>query len=173
LDSASTAAAWYGLNPENWNVAVLTVSNVLVSPGEAQELLDQGYTYVDVRSEPEFALARPPRAWNVPWQRVLGDRLVQNSEFARVMRAAFRTTDPLIVGCRSGSRARAALEALRALGFVHLVQLRHGFEGARDDFGRRLPGWIHSGLGVETGQPAPEQSYAGLRARYLRGGEPG
>ena len=154
-------------------MAVQTVSNVLVSPGEAQELLGQGYTYVDVRSEPEFALARPPRACNVPWQRVFGDRLVQNSEFARVMLAAFRTTDPLIVGCRSGSRARAAVEALSALGFVRLAQLRHGFEGARDDFGRRLPGWMHSGIAVETGTPTPEQSYAGLCARYLRDGERG
>ena len=147
-----------------------TVSNVLVSPGEARELLEQGYTYVDVRSEPEFALARPPRACNVPWQRVLGDRLVQNSEFARVMCAAFRTTDPLIVGCRSGSRARAAIQELSALGFVNLAQLRHGFEGARDDFGRRLPGWIHSGLDIETGTPAAEQSYAGLCARHLHAG---
>ena len=154
-------------------MTVLTVSNVLVSPGEAQELLARGYTYVDVRSELEFALARPPRACNVPWQRVLGDRLVQNSEFARVMCAAFRTTDPLIVGCRSGSRARAALEELRALGFVRLAQLRHGFEGARDDFGRRLPGWIHSGIAVEMGEPAPEYSYAGLCARYLGPGEQG
>lgn len=89
------------------------------------------------------------------------------------MCAAFRTTDPLIVGCRSGSRARAALEELLALGFVQLAQLRHGFEGARDDFGRRLPGWIHSGIPVETGEPAPQYSYAGLCARYLELGEQG
>ena len=154
-------------------MTVLTVSNVLVSPGEAQELLARGYTYVDVRSELEFALARPPRACNVPWQRVLGDRLVQNSEFSTVICAAFRTTDPLIIGCRSGTRARAAFEELLTLGFERLAQLRHGFEGARDDFGRRLPGWIHSGLAVETGKPAPEQSYAGLCARYLGLGEQG
>jgi len=157
---------WYGQDPENWNVAVSgLVSNVLlVSPDEARELLQRGYTYVDVRSEPEFALGRPPRACNVPWQRVEGDRLVDNSDFAIVMQSSFGATEPLIIGCRSGSRSRAAVECLRRLGFTHLAQLSHGFEGARDAFGRRLPGWRDSGLAIERGEPAAELSYAGLQA---------
>jgi rhodanese-related sulfurtransferase len=141
------------------------VSNVLlVSPGEALELLERGYTYVDVRSELEFILGRPPRACNVPWQRVEGDRLVANSDFAIVMQSSFSSREPLIVGCRSGSRSRAAVACLRELGFTQLAQLCHGFEGARDSFGRRLPGWRDSGLPIETGEPLPELSYAGLCA---------
>ena len=147
----------------------MAVSNVLlVSPEEAQRLLHTGYTYVDVRSELEFALGRPPGACNVPWQRAEGDRLVANPDFAIVMQSSFSISEPLIIGCRSGSRSRAAAECLCGLGFVHLAQLRHGFEGARDAFGRRLPGWRESGLAIESGEPAAELSYAGLCARSRR-----
>jgi len=165
--TAPCSVAWYGAGKENWNVVVSElVSNVLlVSPGEALEFLHRGYTYVDVRSEPEFALGRPPRALNVPWQRADGDRLVDNSDFAIVMQSSFSSVEPLIIGCRSGSRSQAAVACLRELGFTRLLQLRHGFEGARDPFGRHLPGWRDSGLEIEIGEPAPERSYAGLCAR--------
>ena len=143
-------------------------SNVLlVSPGEARGLLQRGYTYVDVRSELEFALGRPPRSLNVPWQRVDGDRLVDNPEFVDVMRALFRTSDPLIIGCRSGNRSHAAVAVLLDHGFEHLAELLHGYEGARDDFGCRIPGWSQSGLPCELGEPAHEQIYATLRSRAL------
>lgn len=151
---------------------------LLVSPNEARELLSRGYTYLDVRSEPEFVLGRPALieagvlrnvAWNVPWQRVEGDRLVSNPDFLRVISACFGEDQPLIVGCRSGSRSRAAIAALQGMGFRQLAQLRHGFEGARDAFGRVLPGWRQSGLEIETGEPAPERSYAALYARLPAG----
>lgn len=144
---------------------------LLVSPNEALDLLLQGYTYVDVRSEPEFALGRPAViqngvslnvAWNVPWQRVAGDRLIDNPDFARVVQGVFGKEQPLIVGCRSGSRSRAAIAALQGLGFTKLAQLRNGFEGARDAFGRLVPGWRQSGLDVEVGEPPLDRSYAGL-----------
>lgn len=137
---------------------------LLVSPEQAQSLLDRGYTYVDVRSEPEFAIGRPRGAINVPLLRVEGDRLADNPEFMGVMLELFRTTDPLIIGCRSGSRSQGAIERLGAAGFAVLRQLRHGFEGARDAFGRLLPGWIQSGLPVATGE-SDSGSYAALRAR--------
>lgn len=148
----------------------MTVSNgALVSPEEAQQLLARGYTYVDVRSEPEFALGHVPGAVNVPLQRVEDDRLVDNPEFVPVMLAAFRTTEPLLIGCRSGARSKLAVERLQAVGFERLAELRHGFVGARDAFGRRLPGW--SARGLPVAQAADDASaYSALRARCL--GEP-
>lgn len=128
-------------------------------------LLEQGYTYVDVRSEPEFALGRPAGAINVPLLTVEGDRLVDNPAFVDVMLAMFRTTDPLVIGCRSGARSHVAVQRLAALGFDTLRELRHGFEGARDDFGRRLPGWRDSGLPVEAGEPE-RASHAAVRAGH-------
>lgn len=136
----------------------------IVSPAEAQRLIHAGYTYVDVRSELEFAAGHPPGAFNVPISRVEGDRLVDNPDFDGVMSIAFRTVDPLIIGCHSGARSRAAVVRLRALGFSALVELEHGFNGARDAFGRRLPGWVQRGFAVELGEPL-DRSYAVLHAR--------
>lgn len=99
-------------------------------------------------------MGHPPGAFNVPLQRVEGDRLVDNPEFIAVMQQLFRTTDPLVIGCRSGARSHRAIEQLERAGFGALAELRHGFMGARDDFGRRLPGWIQAGLPVEQGDGA-------------------
>jgi rhodanese-related sulfurtransferase len=90
--------------------------------------------------------------------------LAANSDFAMVMQSSFGATEPLIIGCRSGSRSHAAVELLRQLGFTRLVELKHGFEGARDAFGRHLPGWRDHGFEVELGQPKPDLCYAGLCA---------
>jgi rhodanese-related sulfurtransferase len=141
------------------------VSNsTLVSSEEAQRLLQHGYTYVDVRSEPEFEMGHVPGAYNVPLQRVEGDRLVDNPEFVDVMAKLFRTTDPLLIGCRSGGRSHVALERLRQLGFVDLRELDRGFIGARDAFGRRLPGWAGAGFPVEAGD-GQGRSYPALLER--------
>jgi rhodanese-related sulfurtransferase len=148
------------------------VSNsTLVSPEEAQHLLRHGYTYVDVRSEPEFVMGHVPGAYNVPLQRVEGDRLVDNPEFADVIQRLFRTTDPLLIGCRSGGRSHVALERLREVGFIDLRELERGFHGARDAFGRRLPGWVQAGFPVEAGD-GENRSYPALleRVRILERG---
>jgi rhodanese-related sulfurtransferase len=141
------------------------MSNVLlVLPEDAHRWLECGYTYVDVRSELEFRVAHVPGALNVPLQCVEGDRLVDNPEFSSVMSALFRTTDPLMIGCRSGTRSHVAVQRLLKDGFVDLVELARGFSGARDAFGRRLPGWEQCGLPVERGEPEA-RGYAALRAR--------
>jgi rhodanese-related sulfurtransferase len=106
----------------------------------------------------------PPGAFNVPLQRVEGDRLVDNPEFLVVMQQLFQTTHPLVIGCRSGSRSHVAIDRLDQAGFRALVELRHGFQGARDAFGRRLAGWMQRGLPVEPGDGG-ERSYQRLLER--------
>jgi rhodanese-related sulfurtransferase len=128
-------------------------------------LLLRGYTYVDVRSELEFSHGHPPGAFNVPLMHVEDDRLVDNPRFLSVMLSAFRTTDPLIVGCHSGARSHTAVQRLEHAGFSALAELQHGFSGARDAFGRRLPGWLARGLPVET-EAAPERTYAALAVAW-------
>jgi len=147
--SGFAARATDGLRSENWTVVVPNVP--LVSPEEAQRLLGQGYTYVDVRSESEFAAGHAPGAVNIPLQRVVGDRLVDNPDFMEIVLRRFRTTDPLVLGCRTGGRSHVAALRLEHAGFHRIAELRHGFEGARDAFGRRLPGWIGHGLPIERG----------------------
>lgn len=166
--SGLAARATDGLRSENWTVVVPNVP--LVSPEEAQRLLERGYTYVDVRSESEFAAGHAPGAVNIPLQRVVGDRLVDNPDFMDIVSRRFRTTDPLLLGCRSGGRSHVAALRLEQNGFQHLVELRHGFEGARDAFGRRLAGWIGHGLPVERGDAPGDYASVleGVRAAERR-----
>jgi rhodanese-related sulfurtransferase len=125
----------------------------VASPVETKALLDQGYQYLDVRSEPEFEAGHPPGAFNVPWLRAGEAGLETNEDFLAVVRAKFPVTQPLVVGSKSGGRSRRALEVLLAAGHVDLVELGPGWDGRRDAFGRQQPGWCRSGLPVESGQP--------------------
>lgn len=121
-----------------------------VSPSEALRLLVQGYTYLDVRSEPEFSEGHPPGAFNIPWSVVLGDKLVNNPDFSGAVRGCFDLGQCLILGCHSGVRSRAAHRELLTLGYRNLVELEHGFGGSRDAFGSRVGGWARAGLAVES-----------------------
>jgi rhodanese-related sulfurtransferase len=137
---------------------------VRVSPAEAQVLLASGYVYVDVRSEPEFEQGHPPGALNVPFMQRGPSGLAPNTEFVAVMEAAFDKNERLLVGCQSGSRSKKALAALAQAGFTELRELRTGFEGSRDAFGRPEPGWSKVDLPVETGNTAG-QRYLDVRER--------
>lgn len=135
-----------------------------VSPEEASALLSGGgYVYVDVRTESEFEGGHPPGALNVPFMQRAATGLVPNAEFVSVMEAAFDKGARLLVGCQSGNRSRKAAAALAQAGFADLKELRTGWEGSRDAFGRLEPGWSRVGLPVETGLP-DGQKYADVRA---------
>jgi rhodanese-related sulfurtransferase len=137
-----------------------------VSPTEAQELIRQGYTYVDVRSEREFVEGHPAGAFNIPLMHAGIDRLEDNPDFMDVVRGVFSHQDRLLIGCRSGVRSLTAAGLLEADGYQQLAELREGFKGTRDDFGRVVPGWLQQGLPVEQGSPEG-RSYPELRARAL------
>lgn len=135
-----------------------------VLPEEAQTLLDEGYTYIDVRSEPEFEQGHVPGAYNVPLMHQAPGGMQPNPDFERVMRAAFGRDQKLLLGCRSGGRSMRAAQILAGAGYTDLVDLQTGWEGSRDAFGRVNPGWGKKGLPVETGQPE-ERSYAAIRKK--------
>ena len=134
-----------------------------VSPEEASALLsDGGYIYVDVRTESEFEAGHPPGALNVPFMLRGPAGLVPNAEFVSVMEAAFDKEAHLLLGCQSGGRSRKAATALAAAGFSGLQELRTGWDGSRDAFGRLEPGWSKASLPVETGLP-DGQKYSDVR----------
>jgi rhodanese-related sulfurtransferase len=133
-----------------------------LSPAEAHQLLSQGYVYVDVRSEPEFAEGHPSGAYNVPLMHMGGGGMTPNPRFLEVMKASFPTDAKLVVGCKAGGRSLKAAEALLAAGYVNIVDQRAGWDGARDAFGQVTePGWGPAGLPRETGAP-DERAYATL-----------
>jgi rhodanese-related sulfurtransferase len=122
-----------------------------VTPEQAQELLQQGATYVDVRSESEFEQGHPPGALNVPIAHLGAAGMTPNPEFLSVMTTAFGKDEQLVIGCKAGGRSRRAAEMLEQAGYTALSDMTAGWDGSRDAFGRPLPGWSKRGLPVENG----------------------
>ncbi len=58
------------------------------TPEEAAKLLEQGYVYVDVRTEAEFEQGHPPGALNVPISHAGPAGMTPNAEFLQVMEQA-------------------------------------------------------------------------------------
>jgi rhodanese-related sulfurtransferase len=133
-----------------------------VSPPEAASLLEAGYRYVDVRSIPEYEQGHPRGALNVPLLHAQSGRMAPNPDFAAVMQANFAKDDKLLIGCKMGGRSAQAAALLEAAGYTNVVDVRGGFSGERDMYGRvAVPGWAESGLPVATA-PDPGASYAEL-----------
>lgn len=129
-----------------------------------RRMRDEGYVYLDVRTEAEYAAGHPAGALNLPWQLQGSSGLVPNPDFVELVGALFGPNTRLLLGCKSGVRSLRAAEALAARGHVELLELRPGYDGLRDAFGRvREPGWLASGLPVE--RRTEGGSYAELVAR--------
>jgi rhodanese-related sulfurtransferase len=139
-----------------------------LSPQEAEAKLNEGYTYLDVRTEAEFGEGHPQGAVNVPVALAGGGSMLPNADFGAVVAASFGKETKLVVGCKSGGRSMRAAQLLLEAGYTHVVELRPGFDGARDAFGQITePGWSRAGLAVEKGQPEG-RSYASLKTRAGR-----
>jgi len=139
-----------------------------VDPAQARELLDrgQGYTYIDVRSVPEFENGHPAGAVNVPLFHRQPAGLVPNLDFLKVVETHFARDDKLLVGCQVGSRSICAAEALMTAGFTEVTSVQGGFSGARNQLGQVVTrGWLELGFPVEYGA-GDEQSYAALAAKH-------
>lgn len=135
-----------------------------VTPEEAKTLMAEGYTYVDVRSEPEFEAGHPTGSVNVPISNLGTSGLEPNADFVAVMERAFPKDAKLIIGCKSGARSRRATTLLTSAGFSDVADMTAGFDGSRDAFGRVNPGWSQKHLPVETGASAG-RSYADMKKR--------
>ena len=137
-----------------------------ISPDEAHaRMQNEAFTYVDVRTEEEFAAGHPEGAVNVPSMLSGAEGMTPNPDFVAVMGRAFAKDAPLILGCKSGNRSMRAARALLAAGFTRVLEQRAGWDGAKGTFGELLePGWSRTPLPAATGTPA-ERSYAALRTR--------
>jgi len=135
-----------------------------VSPAEAKQLMDEGYVYLDVRSEPEFAAGHPAGAHNVPVMHAGPRGMAPNPDFLAVVEGLYAKDARLVLGCRSGQRSMRAAEMMIAAGYTGVIDQRAGFDGPRDAFGQLTePGWGPAGLPVETSTPGG--SYAELKQK--------
>jgi rhodanese-related sulfurtransferase len=124
-----------------------------ISPREAQELLAQGYTYVDVRSTAEFEAGHPAGAVLVPLAERGPAGMQPNPAFVDDVAARFAKDAKLVLGCEAGGRSARAAAMLEQAGFTHVFDQRAGFGGARDPSGRVVEkGWRDEGLAVEQGR---------------------
>ena len=139
-----------------------------ISVEEAARLLaEEGYAYLDVRTEQEFALGHPSGAYNVPSALAAEHGQTQNEAFLGVVCAVFPSEAKLVVGCHTGNRSQRASLQLMAAGF-QVVELRAGYAGSRDPFGRTLEsGWRASGFPTST-EALEGHDYASLLARVAR-----
>lgn len=128
-------------------------------------MASEGWIYVDVRSVAEFDRGHPAGAFNVPLEELqpaLGG-LVPNPGFVDAMVRRFGRQARLIVGCQMGIRSARAARVLAEAGFLHVVEQRAGWDGAKDGAGRLLePGWARQDLPSETTAPA-ERTWRGVR----------
>ena len=139
-----------------------------VSPAEAKALIDeQGYVYLDVRSEPEFAGGHPTGAQNIPLMNMGSGGMTPNPDFLAMVQAVYPKDAKLVVGCKAGGRSLRAAEVMTAAGYTSVIDQRAGFDGPRDAFGALTEkGWGPAGLPVET--TTPGGSYGELKAKAGR-----
>jgi rhodanese-related sulfurtransferase len=131
-----------------------------ISAREARARMDDGYAYLDVRSEPEFTSGHPEGAYNVPLAFAGEHGMIENESFVADVRARFGLDARLIVGCASGVRSVTAAQKLIDAGFRDVIEQRAGMAGVRDAFGRvRERGWRDEGLPVAL-EALPGREYA-------------
>ena len=115
-----------------------------ISPAEANALLGEGYTYLDVRSVPEYGAGHPKGAANAPLMHMGPGGMTPNPEFAAVVQKAFPKDARLVVGCKAGGRSQKAAMLLEAAGYTNLVEMRGGWSGEGSE-----KGWEACGLPQE------------------------
>lgn len=138
-----------------------------INPKEVKALMDQGWTYVDVRSEMEFEQGHPEGALNLPLMNSSGGGMSPNPHFLSVAESVFTKEQKLVIGCQAGGRSLKAAQMLEAAGFTEVVDQRCGFGGTRSPSGGVEPGWAAERLPVSQGHPAG-RSYQDLRAKSGR-----
>jgi len=141
------------------------ITHPRITAQEAKQKLDEGYVYIDVRTEDEVDAGHPSGAFNVPVRVQTDTGMQPNEDFVAVMSACFPKDAKLVIGCKAGPRSLAAAQLLVSAGFSNVVEQRAGFAGARDAFGSVVDvGWQAAGLPVSR-ELEPGHSYDELRAR--------
>ena len=136
-----------------------------VEPPQAYEILQNNpdATYLDVRTEEEFAQGHPIGAINIPVVFLKpGSPPQPNQSFLAVAEKVLPANKKLVVGCMAGGRSQRACEILEEAGYSDLTNVRGGFGGARDASGTIIvPGWRDAGLPVS--RDVGDAGYSSLR----------
>ena len=126
-----------------------------IDPEEARALLDSGggYTYLDVRTEEEFAAGHVPEAVNIPVavKNPLGPGLVPNPDFTSQVEQQFDKDRKIITACLRGGRSMRAAMMMSALGYTGIVDMRGGYDAELDALGNVVgEGWARRNFPTTT-----------------------
>jgi rhodanese-related sulfurtransferase len=138
-----------------------------VTPKEARVLLnDEGYRYIDVRSEVEYGQGHAVGASNVPLLHMQpGVGMVPNPAFVEVMEANFPKDAKLVLACKAGGRSARACEMLERVGYTDVVNMDGGYSGRYDPMGSLVQsGWTQENLPTTT-EIEDGTSYESLAAK--------
>lgn len=137
----------------------------LCKPADVSRLVEEaGAVLVDVRTEAEFLAGHPAGALNIPAfvPGLFGKQL--NADFVSVVEAVVPHDTQVLCLCAAGVRSQYAAELLQQAGYAQATNVLGGYHGGYDPRGTFVEGWLDQGLPIST-EPAPEQTYAALRAR--------
>ncbi len=142
-----------------------TVLGLYVTAKEAYEmwLADKNKIKIlDVRTPEEYVfIGHASMAHNIPIQlfnykmavQNKGPLMTANANFIAEVGQKFKTSDTILVICRSGNRSAAAINAMAAAGFKIAYSVTDGFEGDRvkdpasSFYGKRFKnGWKNSSI---------------------------
>ena len=142
-----------------------TVLGLYVTAKEAYQmwLADKNKVKIlDVQTPEEYIfVGHAPMAYNIPFQlfnykmaiRNKGSLMKANPNFIAEVSQKFKTSDTILVICRSGNRSAAAVNLMASAGFKTAYSVTDGFEGDRvqdpsiSNYGKRFKnGWKNSDL---------------------------
>lgn len=138
-----------------------------VTPEAAHNLVsNEGYVYIDVRTEPEYDAGHPVGSINIPVVFIEpGVGMVPNPEFLSVVEANFPPDTKFVLGCKSGGRSARAAEMLVTAGYRQVVNMDGGFDGRFGPMQNLVQeGWRACNLPIATGKD-DENGYPALRSK--------
>ena len=126
-----------------------------IDPEEARVLLDseEGYTYLDVRTEEEFAAGHVPAAVNIPVveKNPMGPGLVPNPDFSSQVEQQFDKDRKIITLCLRGVRSMHAATMMMGLGYTEVVDMQGGYDAEMDARGNVVvEGWARRNFPTTT-----------------------
>jgi rhodanese-related sulfurtransferase len=138
-----------------------------LEPKAAKDAMDAAgnATYVDVRTEGEFAQGHPEGAINIPVAQSGPGGMAPNPDFLKVATEVLKEKDhPIFCGCQMGGRSQMAATLLEQSGYTNLANVQGGFGGKVENGVMMISGWRDSGLPVET-DVNDENSYVSLKVK--------
>lgn len=126
-----------------------------ITPEDTKRLLEsKQWTYLDVRTVPEFYQGHVPGSINIPVAEIspASGRMEFNPNFLVAVQSRFPVDAKLILGCKSGGRSMSACEVLMSAGYTNVRNIDGGFGGVTDGSGQMIQeGWSTLGYPIERG----------------------